>query len=136
MSTTIFAPTSRWRSRLISPPHFGPRPTGLPLIVDAALNNGVDNPVAVSTLRILIDVWGAEAGNLALKVLATGGVYLAGGPPPRLLSLLDDGAFMQAFTAKGRFGSLMRALPVRVVLVNAALLGSAIHGLEEVERHA
>jgi glucokinase len=101
-----------------------------PVIVDAGVRQAPLHPLAVRTLETFVEILGAEAGNLALKVLATGGVYLAGGMPRRVLSLLRDGTFMRAFTAKGRFSSLLQKAPVRVVTVNAALLGAAIHGLD------
>ncbi|MFQ5798293.1 MAG: glucokinase, partial [Bacteroidota bacterium] len=70
------------------------------------------------------------AGNLALKVLATGGVYLAGGIPPRILSTLENGRFMEAFRNKGRLSNVMHRVPVHVVLApDVALLGAACRGL-------
>lgn len=101
-----------------------------PLIMEAARDVAGHNPLAAA-LRVMIDVWGAEAGNLALKVMAMGGVYIGGGMPVRVLPQLQDGAFMRAFTAKGRFAALLADVPVHVITVNAALLGAALYGLEQ-----
>ena len=73
---------------------------------------------------------GAEAGNLALKVMASGGVYLGGGIPPKILSKLKDGTFLAAFVNKGRFAEVLAQIPVAVILnEETALLGAAAYGL-------
>lgn len=106
-----------------------------PPIVEAALEAGEkSNPLAGKTLDLYVSVLGAEAGNLALKVLATGGLYLAGGMPPRILSHLSDGRFMRAFTAKGRFASMLAAMPVKVVMAEAGLIGAALYGFDLVAK--
>ncbi|HYV65523.1 MAG TPA: glucokinase [Myxococcales bacterium] len=77
-------------------------------------------------LETFCSLYGAEAGNLALKSLATGGVYVAGGIGPKILPELQDGRFRSAFLAKGRMRSLLEAIPVHVVLdPNATVLGAA-----------
>ena len=87
-------------------------------------------PAVSGYVGSVVAVLGAEAGNLALKVLATGGVYVAGGIPPRIAPLLEDGRFMGPFQRKGRFAALLAAMPVYVITSNAALLGAAHHGLQ------
>ncbi len=71
---------------------------------------------------------GAESGNLALKMMATGGVYIAGGIAPKILERLKQADFMEAFCAKGRMSSLMQDIPVGVVLnTDVSLLGAAMY---------
>ena len=76
-----------------------------PLITHAALSKDPDCEICVKTLDIFISILGAEAANLALKVLATNGVYIGGGIPPRIRSALTDGRFMKSFLRKGRMSS-------------------------------
>jgi glucokinase len=104
-----------------------------PHIVQAGLDPSAGSPLCAAALDLFVAILGAEAGNLALKVLATGGVYLAGGIPPRILPRLADGRFMQAFCRKGRFADLLARVPVHVVVAEAALLGAAFYGLEHPE---
>ena len=80
------------------------------------------------TLDMYVSAYGAEAGNLALKILSVGGLYLGGGIAPRILEKLKDGAFMRSFTDKGRLSQLLISMPVRVILESrAALLGAAAY---------
>lgn len=86
--------------------------------------------VCREALRMFVSLYGAAAGNLALQVLATGGVYLGGGIAPAILPALSTGEFLAAFTAKGRFREFLSRLPVRVILDDkAALLGAARYAL-------
>jgi glucokinase len=101
-----------------------------PLIVQAGMTDPRGNPLCATALDIFVSVLGAEAGNMALKVLATGGVYLAGGMPPRVLDRLGDGRFMRSFAGKGRFTELLGTIPVNVVIARAALIGAALYGLD------
>ncbi len=117
------------------PPAFAARLAGArdrtPLIVDAALHEADANPLCGAALDLFVAILGAEAGNLALKVLATGGVYLAGGMPLRVGARLEQPAFMRAFAGKGRFADLLGGVPVRMVLTTGApLLGAAQYGLD------
>ena len=102
-----------------------------PVIVTAAFDEERPCPLCQATLEMFVAILGAEAGNLALKVLSTGGVYLAGGIPPRILPALERESFVDAFLRKGRLSHLLAPMPVRVVLNSkAALLGAVHYGLE------
>jgi glucokinase len=82
-------------------------------------------PLCGEALDLFVSLYGAEAGNVALRVLATGGVYLGGGIAPKIIERLKGPGFMQAFTAKGRLSPLLEGIPVRVILNDrTALLGA------------
>jgi len=101
-----------------------------PVIVEAGMDRERECALCRAVLDVFVSVLGAETGNLALKVLATGGVYLGGGIPPRILPILEGETFMDAFLGKGRLGPMLSRVPVRVILnPDAALLGAAYHGL-------
>jgi glucokinase len=97
---------------------------GAAAISYAALNG--TNPLAARALDLWISVYGAEAGNLALKTMATGGIFLSGGISPKILSKLQSPTFMRAFLEKGRLRALLEGIPVQVITNdNAGLLGAA-----------
>ncbi|MEA3377025.1 MAG: glucokinase [Chloroflexota bacterium] len=101
-----------------------------PVIVNGALDEERECELCTLTLNTFVSILGAEAGNLALKVMATGGVYLGGGIPPRVLPALEQGRFLEAFCSKGRHADLMERVPVHVILnPDVAILGVAGHGL-------
>lgn len=103
-----------------------------PVIVAAALKALNDQEasakLAVETLHLFVDILAAEAANLALKVLATGGVYIGGGIPPRILPLLEPDRFMARFS-RGVYREMLGRIPVQVILEpGTALLGAAACG--------
>jgi glucokinase len=94
------------------------------VIAEAGLKGQAD--IAKQALDLFASIYGAEAGNLALKAMTLNGVYLGGGIAPKLLAKLKDGTFMKAFTNKGRYTRLMSSIPVKVVMnQQTALLGAA-----------
>lgn len=87
--------------------------------------------ICVETLNAFVRMYGAEAGNLALKVMSRGGLYLGGGIAPKILPLLQNGVFLDAFLNKGRMRPLLEAMPVKVILNDrAALFGPALHAAQ------
>lgn len=94
------------------------------IIAEVGLSKGAE--ICVQTLDLFASLYGAEAGNLALKALSLNGLYLGGGIAPKLLPKLKEGGFMRAFTNKGRYKRLLGSIPVRVIMnQKAALLGAA-----------
>ncbi len=96
-------------------------------VISSEAINGDDKNCS-DALDIFISVYGAEAGNLALKGFAVGGVYIAGGIAPKILPAMERGGFTEGFIKKGRFERLMASIPVYLIMNRkAALRGAAIH---------
>jgi glucokinase len=84
-------------------------------------------------LDLFVALYGAEAGNLALKIMASAGVYVGGGIAPKIIRKLTDSTFMEAFVAKGRLKPLLETIPVRIIMnEKVGLLGAARFALQQV----
>lgn len=98
-------------------------------IARAALSGRDD--ICLETLNWFVRLYGEEAGNLALKAMSRGGLYVGGGIAPKILPLLREGAFLDAFLDKGRMRPLLEAMPVKVILNDrAALFGAALRAAQ------
>jgi glucokinase len=85
-------------------------------------------PYCVEAMEIFLSAYGAEAGNVALRYVATAGVYVGGGIAPKILPMLKDGLFLDAFRAKEPMADLVATIPVAVILnPDAGLIGAAVH---------
>src|SRR5260221_9315908 len=87
--------------------------------------------LCVATIDTFVSILAAETANVALKVLATGGIYIAGGVAVHTLAALKQPAFMQSFTRKGRFAEMIGRIPVHVIVSPAGLAGAAAYGLKK-----
>jgi glucokinase len=94
-----------------------------PAISDAGLES--TDPLCREALELFTRLYAREAGNHALKIMATGGVYLGGGIAPRILPILRQGFFMETFVAKGPMTKIMRSMPVKVILNDKTALFGA-----------
>lgn len=120
-----YAPEPEWLAQQLAA---SDDPT--PVIFNAAQDPARPCALAEATLDLFVEILGAEAGNLALKVLSTGGIYLGGGIPPRIIAQLEKPAFLKALRSKGRFREMLTDMPVHVILNSkAGLLGAAAFGL-------
>jgi glucokinase len=100
-----------------------------PVIGQAALDNTAE--ICVQTMDLFVSILGSEAGNLALKILATGGIYLGGGIPRRIMPLLRGETFREGFLDKGRFTEMLTQVPVYVIThPDAGVFGAACYGLQ------
>jgi len=89
-------------------------------------------PACIRACRLFTSVYGSEAGNLALKFLAVGGIFIGGGIAPHLLEFFKEGKLIQSFSDKGRFSSLLMKIPIKIVLnEKTALLGAARYAQEK-----
>lgn len=101
-----------------------------PVIFNAAMDPNRPAEIAQAVLSTFADILASEAGNLALKVMATGGVFIGGGIPPRILPELRKPDFLEHLSNKGRFESLLSKVPVKIILNSkAGLLGAAAYGM-------
>lgn len=103
-------------------------------IIGAATDRENPSALCQATVDMLVSILASEAGNLFLKVFATGGVYLTGGIALHVLSALQEPRFIQTFAAKGRFRNLMERVPIHVITARAALIGAAAYGLDSLNR--
>ncbi len=108
--------------------------SGDPSAVISSVALAAKDAICVEALDLFVKLYGAEAGNHALKLMATGGVYIGGGIAPKIIEWLQAPGFLEAFWSKGRMERLMRSMPVKVILNDrAALYGPAVYVASEVE---
>lgn len=107
---------------------------GAAAITAAAINKNCE--ICEQALNVFVSLYGAEAGNLALKMYATGGVYIAGGIAAKIIKKLQEPAFLEAFVSKGRLRKVLESIPVRVIMTNrAALIGAAAYAHKHSSRN-
>ncbi len=101
-----------------------------PIIFSAAQDPNNPSEICVATLELFCSILAVEAGNLALKILSTGGIYLGGGIPPRILALLKKEIFTKTLLDKGRFTEVLANMPIKVIMnTKAPLMGGGAYGL-------
>jgi glucokinase len=106
-----------------------------PIIVQGAFRSSPCS-LCSTTVETFVSILAAEAGNMAVKLLATGGVYLSGGLPLHVLPALERGRFVEVFRNKGRFSELMSRIPIHVVLHRTALTGAARYAFDRMRSEA
>jgi glucokinase len=98
-------------------------------IIQAALDPADPSQRCLAAIETVVAIMGAEAGNLALKVMATGGVYVTGGIPLHIRPVMRSPRFLEAFRQKGRFSEMMNRIPVNLIVSRAGIAGAAAYGL-------